>query len=247
MIHPTNKAKAPGHKGLVQENNRRLKHTPKVLDQYLDTVEDIRDYHLIKGPNYFIGDLHIGDQSIIDYYHRPFKDVKEERDILMKNILESMKEHQKIGLIDNPNPYFLCILGDIGPKGREFINDIFRNKYTTGVELYILFVKGNHDPNEWFNEPIILSEDNYIYDNHIETSRYPVFVNGMILSHEPLPYMPKESPYLNIHAHTHICDYGTGGKWLDGNRYFNVSCEKIGYKPISVYDIAEQMEIFKYE
>ena len=48
MIHPTNKAESPGHKGLVQENNRRLKHTTKVLDQYLDTVEDLRDYHLIK-------------------------------------------------------------------------------------------------------------------------------------------------------------------------------------------------------
>lgn len=247
MIHPTkNKAEAPGHKGSTDENFRRLKHcTMKILTKDLHTIEDLRDYHVIKGPNYFIGDLHIGDQSIIDYYHRPFKDVQEERDVLLNNIFESMKQHYKINVIDNP--YFLCILGDIGPKGREFINDIFRNAAcVTSTEFYILLIQGNHDPNEWFNEPI-LSEDNYIYDTRIETSRYPVYANGMILSHEPLTYMPKESPYLNIHAHTHICDYGTGGKWLDGNRYFNVSCEKIGYKPISVYDIANQMEIFKYE
>ena len=59
-------------------------------------------------------------------------------------------------------------------------------------------------------------------------------VNGLWLSHEPITFMPKECPYLNIHGHLHSLIYGTEDRtWKGGNRYFNVSVERINYTPIS--------------
>ena len=63
-------------------------------------------------------------------------------------------------------------------------------------------------------------------------------VDSMWLSHEPIGYMPPEIPYINIHGHLHRFDYGLVGRtWGEGNRYFNVSVEKINYTPISSDEI----------
>lgn len=166
--------------------------------------------------DYFIADLHLEDQSIIDYYHRPFDSVEEEKDIIVNNI-----KSLSLSIYDK-----LWILGDIGdPKYMKEIKDaIFLGSCTV--------IKGNHDRN-------IRKE---LESLDIEYIRYPVMYKGLWLSHEPITYIPKECPYLNIHGHIHNYHYGLGGKWIDGNRHFNVSCEAIDYKPISLNDIAKLIE-----
>lgn len=75
----------------------------------------------------------------------------------------------------------------------------------------------------------------------IEVSRYPIMVGNTILSHEPVGYMPESIPYLNIHGHIHSFFYGVPGNWNDGNRYFCVSAEQIGYTPISEDEIIKMI------
>ena len=68
-------------------------------------------------------------------------------------------------------------------------------------------------------------------------------VNGLWLSHEPITFMPKECPYLNIHGHLHSLIYGTEDRtWKGGNRYFNVSVERINYTPISLEEITNLLK-----
>ena len=71
----------------------------------------------------------------------------------------------------------------------------------------------------------------------------PIINKWMFLSHEPILFLPKELPYLNIHGHLHQFDYrnGTSMNWYNGNRYYNVSCEKINYTPISIQDIIKNI------
>lgn len=113
------------------------------------------------------------------------------------------------------------ILGDIGDP--EILNHM-KGKITV--------VLGNHDDYEEIRA----------YAPYAEISRYPIMVNGAILSHEPIAFLPPEFPYVNIHGHLHYMQYGIpGGKWKDGNRYCNVSVEMTDYKPISDKDIAKQL------
>ena len=108
------------------------------------------------------------------------------------------------------------LLGDIGDP--EIIG------YLNG---YITVVIGNHDNYDEL-------KNMYPY---MEISKYPIMVDGMILSHKPIDFMPPECPYLNVHGHLHWLQYGSEGNWNDGNRYFNVSAERLGYKPMSEEEI----------
>lgn len=114
------------------------------------------------------------------------------------------------------------LLGDIGDT--TVLNEL---KGT------IVIVCGNHDDADEIRKE---------YPS-IEVNTHPIMVDNMWLSHEPIGYMPPEIPYINIHGHLHRFEYGLlGRKWADGNRYFNVSVEKINYTPISLTRIGEIIE-----
>ena len=141
---------------------------------------------------------------------------------------KSVDEMRKV-IVDNWNKTIskedtVYLLGDIGDT--SVLNEFIGN---------IVIVIGNHDDYEKLK---------YEFPNLI-ISPYPIMVNGLWLSHEPITFMPKECPYLNVHGHLHSLIYGTEDRtWAGGNRYFNVSVERIGYTPISKVQIAELM---KYE
>lgn len=160
---------------------------------------------------YFISDLHIGDQNILTYEHRPFSSLDEMR----KTIVNNWNTR-----VEDTDPVYL--LGDIGDI--SVLEELKGN---------IIIVCGNHD-----NDKKIKKEFPYI-----EVNTHPIMVDSMWLSHEPIGYMPPEIPYINIHGHLHRFDYGlVGRKWADGNRYFNVSVEKINYTPISFDEIRKAIE-----
>lgn len=160
---------------------------------------------------HFISDLHIDDENILDYEHRPFANLKEMEDTIIKNWNNKVEEDDTIYL-----------LGDIG-------NPFILNK----LKGHIVLVCGNHDNYEYLKN---------LYPG-LEISKYPIMVNGLWLSHEPITFMPKECPYLNIHGHLHSLIYGTEDRtWKGGNRYFNVSVERINYTPISLNEIGNILE-----
>lgn len=170
-------------------------------------------YKEVRKPmDFFISDLHIGDANILTYEHRPFKNLKDMEETIIKNWNNVVTDKDTVYL-----------MGDIG--------DISVLKKLKGN---IIIVLGNHD-----NADMIVKE----YPN-MEINKHPIMVGPLWLSHEPIGYMPPEIPYLNIHGHLHRFDYGLPDRtWAGGNRYFNVSVEKIGYTPISRDEITK---IIKY-
>lgn len=160
---------------------------------------------------FFISDLHIGDNNILTYEHRPFTSLKKMKETIIDNWNKTVTDTDTVYL-----------LGDIG--------DISILKKLKGN---IVIVCGNHDNAEEIKEKF----------PHIEVNKHPIMIDNMWLSHEPIGYMPPEIPYINIHGHLHRFDYGFAGrKWEDGNRYFNVSVEKINYTPISFDSIKKCIE-----
>ena len=143
----------------------------------------------------------------------------EERRRNAENTLNELLQQDVIPVVNENDTVW--IVGDIGnPEILSFLN---------GRKKIIL---GNHDDKEKLK-----SIDNLdIYD-------YPIMVGPLWLSHEPILYMPPESPYLNIHGHIHSFTYGKGTYWKDGRRHFNVSVENINYTPISADEIKK---ILKY-
>jgi calcineurin-like phosphoesterase family protein len=73
--------------------------------------------------DYFIADLHIGDKNILQYEHRPFKDIKEMEKVIIQNWNKTVTNEDTVYL-----------LGDIGD-----INVISK------LNGKIVIVCGNHD------------------------------------------------------------------------------------------------------
>lgn len=166
---------------------------------------------------YFISDTHFGDRGIFKTFHRPFKNIYEMNNTIFNNIINTVSKEDT-----------LFFLGDGGSNLEPFVHLLENN-------IKIVYIIGNHDDIDKVNYRLFDFDDIKIYD-------CPIMVEGLWLSHEPIGCMLPECPYLNIHGHTHSLNYGNGGKWLDGNRYFNVSVEAINYKPISFNQIANQLE-----
>lgn len=158
---------------------------------------------------YFIADTHFDDKNILIYSRREFKDVKEMNKLIIKNWNYTIKEDDTVYL-----------LGDVGnPEHLKALNG------------KIIIIKGNHDNEEKIKEVV---PDIKFYDK-------PIIDGWMFLSHEPIVFLSESVPYLNIHGHLHQFDYRLTDSmnWYDGNRYFNVSCEKINYTPIEMSKIIE--------
>ena len=189
--------------------------------------------------DFFIADTHFGDDNIIKYYHRPFKDSEEMDDVISNNIIEKLCMYPS----SLSNCHNLFMLGDIG--NTNIVYDILNNCKCGNVG------KPMADDNSYYVNVIIIkgNHDNYcdfydlIKDYGATFVEYPIMYKGLWLSHEPITYMPQECPYLNIHGHTHNLRYGNGGSWEDGNRYYNVRVERTKYSPISLSRIKKELFI----
>jgi calcineurin-like phosphoesterase family protein len=123
---------------------------------------------------------------------------------------ESIVNNRNDTVSENDIVWFLWDLGD-----NSFFSKLNWKKY---------LVKWNHE-----------TEDNKYYRElwFIEVYDMPVILdNFWILSHEPL-YVNANMPYANIFAHVHLDPkYKTVSK-----QSFCVSCDRIGFKPISFSEI----------
>lgn len=164
---------------------------------------------------FFIADLHDMDENTILYTHRPFDDAQAQHDAFVANWNEKISDDDEVFL-----------LGDIGALG---ILEELNGKIT--------IIIGNHDDYE--------SVDAFVREHGLQdriyVSKHAAFIEPVILSHEPITFLPPELPYLNIHGHLHGMEYGKQGTWADGRRFFNVAADNIGFVPISEQEIMQRL------
>ena len=174
--------------------------------------------------NYYIADLHFGHRNIISLCNRPFVDVNEMEQILIKNWNDVVK--------NNDNVY---IVGDLFFKHQN-IESILSS--LNGKKHLIL---GNHDT-DWINDELIskyfVSCDKMleIVDNN----------HRIMLCHYPMLSYPKQSRTYMIHGHIHndtLFDY-----WhvlVKRKNVLNAGVEINNFKPVSLTTLIENNTKYK--
>lgn len=126
---------------------------------------------------FLIGDCHFGHRNIIKYCNRPFKDVEDMNEQLIKNW------NSVVGKND-----IVYVVGDFALCGKQKIIEI--GQRLNGRKRLVL---GNHD--QASIETYRAAGFEFVYNHHI------VLDDFFIVSHVPQNNM--QAPFLNIHAHTH--------------------------------------------
>ncbi len=125
---------------------------------------------------FFIADTHFAEDNIRRYENRPFENITQMDEELIRNWNKVVSEDDVV-----------YVLGDFGANKNqeEVLKQLNGTKY---------LVKGNHD---------IYSNAYYRDAGFTEVYDKPVILDGFwILSHEPL-YVNSNMPYANIFGHVH--------------------------------------------
>ena len=163
---------------------------------------------------YLIADPHFNHKNIIKYCDRPFSSVDEMNQVLIKNWNNTVKKEDRI-----------FVLGDFCLSGKDKIIEIGRQ--LKGRKTLIL---GNHDS---------ASIKTYYEAGFEMVSKYPIFLKGFLLSHEPIP----DCRFINIHGHIHNksieeIDYLYLDKMPELKElYYNVGVDTNNFRPVSFKDI----------
>lgn len=154
---------------------------------------------------WFISDNHFNHKNIIQYCNRPFKNVEEmdEYMIEMWNFV--------VGINDT-----VYHLGDFSFN----LNFKEIKALVSKLNGSIILIQGNHDR----------KGVNYFKKcGFVEVYKKKIVIGNYILSHRPLNENLIPEGFLNIHGHIHNYGYP---KNTNREKYINVSCEILNYKPI---------------
>ena len=154
--------------------------------------------------SWILSDTHFGHKSILVYEKRPFRDVAEMEEVIIKNWNAVVKKDDMV-----------YHLGDFGFYPKDILA-----KVVASLNGRITLIKGNHDnhSNKWFRDI-----------GFREVIAYPIIIHGtIILSHEPV-YLGQTTPYVNIHGHVH----GSLAAF-SSPRHINVCVERTDYKPVQL-------------
>lgn len=155
---------------------------------------------------WFIADPHFGHANIIKYEDRPFSSVEEMNEEIIKRWNETVSQNDTV-----------WVLGDIGIGSKESIRQIVAR-----LNGHKRLVRGNHD--NWSNQVYLDMGFEYV-------SKYPIILKGFfVLSHEPMEYMGKCSPFYFIYGHVH----GAPAYADKTENSCCVSVERWDYKPIRI-------------
>lgn len=165
------------------------------------------------GKTFFIADTHFGHEAIIRYENRPFHNVKDQEEQLIKNWNET---------VDHDDTVY--VLGDFGfSDSKEETTRLCHA--LNGRKILIL---GNHDTQapEWYRQC-----------GFAEASPWPILYHGFwILSHEPL-YVNQNMPYANIYGHVHA-----NPSYRDfSQRSICVCVERTDYRPIDFESVRKKV------
>ena len=189
---------------------------------------------------YFTSDLHLGHENAIEFTNRPFSDANEMNNILIDNINNTVGEKDE-----------LWIIGDFSYKiDKEEVKRL-REKIKC---KHIHLVKGNHDKNY---------ADSDIFESVQDYKQLKTIYGRFILFHYPILEW-NASHYGSVHLHGHIhstgeyneenmkkklCDrftYAHSSKDKElGLRIYDVGVDANDYKPISIAEISEKMNLPK--
>ena len=154
---------------------------------------------------YVIADTHFYHKNVIKYSSRPFKDVSEMNETLIKKWNAVVKSDDDI----------VFVLGDFSLTGKKLTSEIV--KRLRGRKVLIM---GNHDSKK---------PKYYIECGFNSATHYPIlFENKFILSHIPLPLDKISDNYIYIYGHVH-------NKPSHLDSFLNcicVSVERMNYEPV---------------
>ena len=160
-------------------------------------------------------DLHLGHENIIEYCNRPFANVEDMNEQLIKRWNKTVNWDDVV-----------YVLGDF-----TFLSQDQTATICSQLRGKIKLVKGNHDKrsNQWYRDCGI----HEVYD-------YPIIIHDFIvLSHEPQSFIVNDKgPYINLFGHVHDSPiFETYGK-----RHFCACVERHDYKPVEIKYILNKIE-----
>ena len=166
---------------------------------------------------FLIGDTHFFHRNIIRYCNRPFKDVEDMNEKLIK------LWNNVVG-----NNDIVYVVGDFALCGKNKIIEI--GQRLNGRKRLIM---GNHD--QASIETYRQAGFEFVYNHPIVLDEF------FVVSHEPMVGFSPSMPFANIFAHVH-----DNPAYTDcSSRSFCVSAERIAYAPIEFETIKELMKSYE--
>jgi len=160
---------------------------------------------------YFTSDLHLGHSNILEFKQRFHTDLEQMHVAMMEKWNHKVRKHSDI----------VWVLGDVATtvESLEWLN------YMNGSKRLVL---GNHDTFQYS-----------VYEKYFDKiCHFHKGYKGMVLTH--IPIHPSELEYRswkwNVHGHIH-----DPIKNNLGSKYFNVNMDIIGYSPIHLDELREQL------
>lgn len=180
---------------------------------------------------FFTSDTHFGHKHILDFCHRPYKDVEEHDQALIDNW------NSVVGPDD-----LVCHLGDFGFGGYPFWKQI-RDQ----LNGHIILIIGNHD---WKN---LTAGSRQLFDECISQARIIVDDRTIYLNHFPFLCFAHGNPEtygdnyaIQLYGHIHS---GPVSQSNDMNRcsilyptQYDVGVDNNNYTPISCKDVLMKIE-----
>ncbi len=123
-------------------------------------------------------DQHFGHKNIIKYANRPFDDIDEMREAMIRNHNELVTDED-----------YVIWVGDVA-----FLNDDKANEILHRLNGYKILIVGNHDMHKKKLKRLHVDEVHLVYNIEVAGAE-------MVFTHFPITNLPK--PIVNIHGHTH--------------------------------------------
>lgn len=197
---------------------------------------------------FFISDLHFGHAKVIEYSQRPFKDIEEMNEKLIRNWNSVVQDKDTVIVVGDFAMYLKK------EKLREILSRLRGKK---------ILVRGNHDmsPSEMLNigfDHVCESMTVKIGNEIVNVSHYPYkkpwyvytyynFMNKLLpkkyFRPRKFPNQLEDDGKFLIHGHTH-------SRLKVKNRMINMSVEAWEYKPVvyhKIHDIIAKIKIGRYE
>lgn len=164
---------------------------------------------------YYISDLHLFHNRILEKFNRPFSSVEEMHEMIINNWKNKVKADDTV-----------YILGDVGMYHPKEIGNILNN-----LPGHKILITGNHD-----FKNIHSGSYKKVFDKI--TSYLEIEDNGrnVILFHYPIEdWNGKYCEYYHLHGHIHNNEDSLSQK----ERRFNVSAEVVDYTPVSLDELEQ--------
>ena len=157
----------------------------------------------------------LGHANIIEYCNRPFSNINEMNEEMIKRWNSVVKKGDKV-----------WHLGDFGFGSKKQIANV-----VSKLNGRIFLILGNHDNHtpQWYRDAGVKE----VYDHPI------IIKDFIILSHAPQPFIcDSRTPYVNFFGHVH------DSKMFEtyGPRHFCACVERHDYKPVNIEEVIKYFQ-----